>query len=143
MPARSVFYRSYRDQESKRGMDQEETFEKPTRDTCQGKISQIYIQGTPSFSVALLVAIAVTVAVDIITNILWGFLLGMRNAVYDKLDDDGLIAPGIRVSGDDVIVGKTTTLPENDDEVHCKYSTVVLSFRNRNNDIFSSLCNHR
>ena len=67
---RSVFFRTYTDEESNSNNTLEE-FSKPNRATTAG----------------------------------------MRaHSVYDKVDEDGLVPPGSRCSGEDVIIGKTAPL---------------------------------
>ncbi|WJX25719.1 DNA-dependent RNA polymerase II [Trifolium repens] len=71
---RSLFFRTYRDEEKKMGTLVREDFGRPDRATT----------------------------------------MGMSHGSYDKLDDDGLVPPGTRVSGEDVIIGKTTPLSQED-----------------------------
>ncbi|KAI1079842.1 DNA-dependent RNA polymerase 2 rpb140 [Whalleya microplaca] len=43
--------------------------------------------------------------------------LRLKQGTYDKLEDDGLISPGIRVSGEDIIIGKTSPLNSENEEL--------------------------
>jgi DNA-directed RNA polymerase II subunit RPB2 len=67
---RSLFYRTFIDKEKKVGLQENESFEKPNRETT----------------------------------------LKMRQETYEKLDEDGLCAPGTRVTEGDIIIGKTVPL---------------------------------
>ena len=73
---RSIFYRTYTDQEKKVGMTQMEEFARPSKE----------------------------------------FTMRMRHGTYEKLDSDGLIAPGTRVSGEDIIIGKIVPTQNSDDQ---------------------------
>ncbi|MCJ1429284.1 DNA-dependent RNA polymerase II [Sticta canariensis] len=74
---RSLFYRSYTDQEKRIGMAVVEQFEKPMRSDT----------------------------------------LKLKHGTYDKLDDDGIVAPGVRVSGEDIIIGKTAPIAPDAEEL--------------------------
>lgn len=73
---RSMYFRTYSDEEKHEGSRTNHTMERPTRETTTG----------------------------------------MNQGNYDKLDEDGLIVPGARVSGGDVIIGKTEPLVMGGDE---------------------------
>jgi DNA-directed RNA polymerase II subunit RPB2 len=41
----------------------------------------------------------------------------IKHGTYDKLDEDGLVNPGVRVSGDDIIIGKTSPMTDNSADI--------------------------
>ena len=46
-----------------------------------------------------------------------GDTLKLKHGTYEKLDDDGIVAPGVRVSGEDIIIGKTAPIAPDAEEL--------------------------
>jgi DNA-directed RNA polymerase II subunit RPB2 len=91
---RSVFYRTYHDEEKKKGTLHGEQFEKPTKETCTG----------------------------------------MKANSYDKLEEDGFVAPGTRVSGGDMIIGKTTPMAPQTEEERQQLQERIRQEKNEKSD---------
>lgn len=49
--------------------------------------------------------------------------LRLKYGTYEKLEDDGLIAPGTAVSGNDIIIGKTVPIPQDSEELGQRLDT--------------------
>jgi DNA-directed RNA polymerase II subunit RPB2 len=65
----------------------------------------------------------------------------MRRGTYDKLDTDGFIQPGTRVSGDDIIIGKVVkvNLDSNIDYGKREFKDCSLPLRRTENGIVDSV----
>ena len=50
----------------------------------------------------------------------------MTHANYSKLDEDGLVAPGTRVVGKDVLIGKTKRVRQDVDRCACCCTLIAL-----------------
>lgn len=80
---RSLYYKTYMDQEKKKGAVTMEEFERPERLST----------------------------------------LRMKHGTYEKLGADGLVSPGERILGEDIIIGKTAPIPPESEELGQKLAS--------------------
>ena len=68
---------------------------------------------------------------------------GLRHGLYSKLDVDGIISPSTRVSGDDIIIGKTDTVLRNgvpiETELKKKKKDISIPLRSSENGIVDTV----